>query len=595
MQTTLGSNKDDLLTQYRFAVEQALSKANFLNASDLSVIQAFTIFLVIVRRHDESRFCWSLIGLLVHLAQGMGLHRDGSHFGLGPFETEMRRRLWWALLVLDLRSAEELGSDLIIGEIMYDTQMPSNINDADISPTTVEFPEPREGRSDTATVLVRYEICNLARRLVRASSAAVTMCPKAGSMTLADRERTLLDVYQRVETKFLKQTLSDNEPLYWMAAVVARVIMAKMCLVIYQPMLFPGSEYQLSEDIRQRIYVSAIEIIEYSHILNKDNRCRQFRWLFLTYTNWHAIAYTLVETCSRPWSALVERGWEALNGYERDPVEYAKTANHTAVFQPLRKLFVRARRHRAAELARLRADPEEARRLDLEERMNPAKTRFGPVPGTEKKMDQVRERWLILVQRNGGSMPPQSRSDPSAPASAPSVSSEPTFPTPFMSKPDLPQRQQPQAVRTPTGSDLPTNIDLSDAAMNLMDDLMNQSTSFPMASLWPLPMNELSNQINTSGASPATGVNGMVPLDPIGPMVQPNVLRQQALALQTQPPKDDHLPPYLWSDPFTSMNTKFDDIGGEDTDMLGEEFDWQDWSQNIRGLEMEATQAQNRW
>lgn len=585
MRTNLSANQDDLLTQYRFAVEQSLAKANYLNTSDLAVIQAFTIFLIIVRRHDESRFCWSLTGLLVHLAQGMGLHRDGSHFNLNPLETEMRRRIWWGLLVLDLRSSEELGTDLMISELSYDTQMPSNINDADLTPTTNEFPEPKEGRSDTSAALVRYEICNLARKLLRAASAVVTMCPKAGEMSLADRERLLVEVYQRVEGRFMKHVLDESDPLYWMAAVVARVIMAKMCLVIYQPMLFPGSEHQLSNDIRLRIYVASIEVIEYGHLLNTDNRCRQFRWLFQTYTNWHAIAFTLIETCRRPWTALVERGWEAVNGYERDPVEYAKTANHTAVFLPLKKLFVRARRHRVAELTRLRANPQEARRLDQEERMNPIQARFGPVPGTENRMEHVRERWEKLVYPEGAAaMPPM---DPQA-FSTTSARSAPTFTQQFAQQ----QSQPMSGLQTPREKDIPSTINMNDAAMSFMDDMMTQNSGFPITALWPIHMNDIANQggapnIPTTSATPMTMSTSQNDLG------QPDALRQQSLGLQIEPPKEDYLPPYLWPDSFPSMNTKYDDLGGEDTDMLGEEFNWQDWSQNLRGLE--TKQAPNGW
>ncbi|KAF5003640.1 hypothetical protein FDECE_9811 [Fusarium decemcellulare] len=585
VRANLGVTKDDVLTQYRFAVEQALAKANFLNSSETSTIQAFVIFLVVVRRQDESRFCWSLTGLVVHLAQGMGLHRDGSHFGLSPFETEMRRRLWWALLVLDLRSADELGTDLIIGDLFYDTQMPSNINDADITPETVEFPEPREGRSDSAVALVRYEICNLSRRLVRASSASASFCPRGMTLSitsLADRERMLIDVYQRVEHKFLKHVLDETDPLYWMAAMIARIIMAKMCLVIYQPMLFPGSDGELSEDARQRVYVAAIEIIEYNHILNTDPRCKQYRWLFQTYTNWHAMAYFLIESCRRPWTPLVERGWQALNGYEGHPAEYVRTADYTSVILPIRKLYFRAGKHRAAEIARLRGNPEEARRLEFEERVNPAQARFGLVPGGEdNKMELVRDKWRFLVRSDGNNVPMSTPAELS-----------PTAP-PAMLQPGPPPSQS--RPRTPAAHEVPANIDLSDAAMGLMNELMQANTNFPMTSFYPL--NDIGSAEIKTAASTGPGTTPATTAAQI-PQQQPAQFGNMGQQFPQQPmqlPKDDNPPPYLWPDPFTSMNTGFDNSGGDDVDMLGDDFNWHDWSQNIRGLEMESTQGQKGW
>lgn len=97
----------NLIKQYQFGTEQALAKANFLNTSELLVVQAFTLFIILVRRYDDTRFSWTLTGLLIRICQSIGIHREGTNFSnLSPFDVEMRRRLWWAIIVLDLRSAE---------------------------------------------------------------------------------------------------------------------------------------------------------------------------------------------------------------------------------------------------------------------------------------------------------------------------------------------------------------------------------------------------------------------------------------------------------------------------------------------------------
>ncbi|KAM0543181.1 hypothetical protein ACHAPJ_012436 [Fusarium lateritium] len=584
VKANLGLNKEDVLAQYRFAVEQALAKANFLNSSDTAIIQAFVIFLLVVKNQDESRFCWSLTGLVAHLAQGMGLHRDGSHFGLSPFETEMRRRLWWSLLLLDVRSADELGTDLIIQDHDYDTQMPTNINDADIRPDSTEIPEAREGHSDCAVALVRFEIAGFGRRLVRLSSASMLVCPKGTlyeDTSLADRERMLIDVYQRVEHKFLKHVTSDTDPLYWTAATIARIIMAKMTLVIYQPVLFPGSEGEgvLSEEARERVYVAAIEIIEYNHILNNDPRCKQFRWLFKTYTNWQAMAYFLIASCRRPWTPLVERGWEALNDYESHPAQYVRSPDYISVVQPIRKLYMRANKHRAMEISRLRGNPEEARRLEFVERTNPRyQARFGQeADGAVNKMEEIREKWRFLVRSDGSNVPMSTPAELS-----------PVVP-PAMLDPTQAQAQAPSRPRTPSANEVPASLDLSDTTMGFMNELMSQNTNFPMATFWPL--NDVGTAQIKAANSMGTRTTPMTTTAQLPPqqMTQSGDIGQQFSQQPMQPLKDENPPPYLWSGPFPSINTNFDNVGVEDVDMLGEDFNWHDWSQNIRGMETEGT------
>lgn len=302
-------------------------------------------------------------------------------------------------MAIDLRSAQEMGTDLTISDRNFDTKLPLNINDADISPTSTGTVTAREGRTDTVVCIVRYEICALHRRLFTAMTELSPVDSDDIAKSLEERERMLIEVYDSIEQKFLKHTAEDDDPIYWMASLVARVIMAKTGLIIYQPVLFPGTGPELSNEIRSRLWVSTIEIVEYNYILNTDHRCRQWRWFFQTYRQWHAIAYMLLEVSSRPWTVTSERAWEAAQilGYDH-AMEGASTADHTAVWMPIKKLYIKAKRHRAAEIARLRVDPAAAQRLDVEDRLNPRPERLGSVPGMETRMTDLRLRWRKLVR-----------------------------------------------------------------------------------------------------------------------------------------------------------------------------------------------------
>lgn len=161
VKSNLAQDKTQLVKKYRFAVEQALARAGFLTSSEIVTVQAFVLFLVCIRRHDDSRTVWSLTGLVIRLGQALGLHRDGEPLGLSVFDTEMRRRLWWQIVVLDVRASEDFGSDPTIMEFSMDTKMPLNLNDADFSPTSDKKPEVRVGVSEMTFCLIRYEILNM--------------------------------------------------------------------------------------------------------------------------------------------------------------------------------------------------------------------------------------------------------------------------------------------------------------------------------------------------------------------------------------------------------------------------------------------------
>ncbi|KAL2809844.1 fungal-specific transcription factor domain-containing protein [Aspergillus granulosus] len=80
-------------------------------------------------------------GSLVHSAMIMGLHRDPSRFSkMSPFWAEIRRRLWAAILELDLQASVDIGVAPSIDPDQYDCDLPSNCDDADLTEDMLDGP-----------------------------------------------------------------------------------------------------------------------------------------------------------------------------------------------------------------------------------------------------------------------------------------------------------------------------------------------------------------------------------------------------------------------------------------------------------------------
>lgn len=313
-------------------------------------VQAFVLFLVCVRRHDDTRFVWALTGLAIRIAQSLGLHRDGTKFGLSPFDTEMRRRLWWQVCILDVRASEDHGSDPSIMDPSFDTEQPLNINDADLDPNATEPPTPRIGVSEMTFCLIRYEICSLSRRLSYTPPGPGPCRQSAQSWTLEDKERMIKETADKLEDKYL-QYCENAGPLYWVSATVARLITAKMSLIVYHPFTQPGKPTSLSQDVKDRLFMASIEIMEYSQRLESEISTKQWGWLFHTYIQWHAIAYILGELSCRPQSIIVERAWRAMDVVFSEWDGAVFKTKTGLLWQPMRKLLARARRKREENLA----------------------------------------------------------------------------------------------------------------------------------------------------------------------------------------------------------------------------------------------------
>ncbi|KAL4886412.1 fungal-specific transcription factor domain-containing protein [Aspergillus karnatakaensis] len=293
-----------LIQRYRFATEQALARANFLHASSLEVLQALVLFLIGVWRTGDACFMWTMTALAYRLAQCLGLHRDGTKLGLGSFQIEMRRRLWWYIYLLDVQSCEHQPSSSQIYEGTYDTALPLNINDSDISPEMTGSTAENTGYTEMTFLLIRCEINTRHRRM---SQAGFNL--DSGQPALEHTIEALIEINTVVEDKYLRYC-NLNDPIQWVAATVTRLALARSWLVAHFSLLEnKAMDVTIWKEHREALFLTAIEVVEFSYLLENSEQTAHWAWMFEMYRQWYALAFVLSELCVRPESAVVDRAW----------------------------------------------------------------------------------------------------------------------------------------------------------------------------------------------------------------------------------------------------------------------------------------------
>ncbi|WVQ71091.1 hypothetical protein IAR50_000616 [Cryptococcus sp. DSM 104548] len=67
---------------------------------------------------------WPILGTAIKIAQSIGLHRDGSHFGLSQYEIEERRVAWWDIVSIDKYQSLCFGRPSSTSGRWSDTKLP---------------------------------------------------------------------------------------------------------------------------------------------------------------------------------------------------------------------------------------------------------------------------------------------------------------------------------------------------------------------------------------------------------------------------------------------------------------------------------------
>jgi hypothetical protein len=181
----------DIVTGHLFsATTSALNATAFPRSPTTNSLIAFLIVQTCNIREEDPLSTCSFIGmsmrigelydlrvacrmtLTILIAQQMGLHRDGSLFGLGEVECEVRRRVWWHIMHLDVQGAIATGLPPLGGssEDSFDTKMVSELRDEFIGcdNSTTDGPAVDKSRVSPAMILAvgRCETALLLRKII---------------------------------------------------------------------------------------------------------------------------------------------------------------------------------------------------------------------------------------------------------------------------------------------------------------------------------------------------------------------------------------------------------------------------------------------
>ncbi|KIW58640.1 hypothetical protein PV05_03141 [Exophiala xenobiotica] len=312
-QNLLQEERRTLLDRYRFGIEQALAKANFMSNPNVPTLQALTLYLTCARQSANKTYIWSMTGLLIRLASKLGLHRDPVALGLPPFQSEMRRRLWWQILILDIRTAEDNDLDPLICEHHFDTKFPANVNDVDLDVNMTEAIAESQHRTEMLFTLTRLEVSYGARKLVFSPKfTADNGYPSLSSQGRIDMIESLL---KNIEQKYLRDC-DTKIPIGFLAATATRMVLAKIKLTLSHPARSRASG--ISHDGLQELIENSIEIVEYAHTLRSSEKYSPWVWLFQTYIEWDAVAFLLHSINAVQFPTLLERAWKTVSTFFRE-------------------------------------------------------------------------------------------------------------------------------------------------------------------------------------------------------------------------------------------------------------------------------------
>ncbi|KAH8170623.1 fungal specific transcription factor domain-containing protein [Sarocladium implicatum] len=326
----IGMPRDDAIERFTKGLKIVLVQLDFVKNYNMVVLQALVLYATALQGRYDRHAAWVLNGTVLRIAQKMGYHRDGEALNLPPFETEMRRRIWWQIISNDVKYALFSGLNRSLFPVHWDTKRPSNLNDADMYPGLTAPAKDRNGPTEMAYVLITTEITKSLGRIAKNPGFDAAILGRSrdyarGNETLeaANMEEYQaivrdLDVnVQEIERRFVDRSAGK---VHEAALIIRQLIISKAL-----EMLGAGDHaVHTPQDRLMRILVNNLEdACAWQTSMAKYG----FRWAPQMHFNAEVLTLLTILLAETPDAPIAHRAWDAIEACYREQLGLHNTAH----------------------------------------------------------------------------------------------------------------------------------------------------------------------------------------------------------------------------------------------------------------------------
>ncbi|KAL8639768.1 MAG: hypothetical protein Q9228_003229 [Teloschistes exilis] len=312
-QTIFAASKEDLLMRYHFACQQALLNCGFIRTTDHDCLTALFFYLVSIEPNANAYSLSSLLGLTIRIAHRIGIQSESTLAQCTILEAEMRRRLWWAIILFDARIGGRSQSKTVTLEPSWDCMVPLNVSDSDLRPEMKIRPT-NQARSEALFAVMRCELGDYVRHssfYLDFSNPALRPLAKHVQNGSSPGGSGLVKLEESIEEQHFKSLDLEN-PIHFMTVWTTRGQLAKDRLLEHNAR-FSNSSAGKTEAQRDAATSYAFRMLECDTKIMTCPLTKRFRWFNRFYFPFPAYIQIVQDVRRRPHGAFARRAWEIMS------------------------------------------------------------------------------------------------------------------------------------------------------------------------------------------------------------------------------------------------------------------------------------------
>ncbi|KAF5534017.1 C6 transcription factor [Fusarium mexicanum] len=334
-ETMFKQTKEELSTKFQFGCQQALLNSNFLRTSSRDCLTALYLYLVSVRPANHPKSISSMLAVAMRIAQRMGLPSETINARSSVLEAEMRRRLWWSLVLFDSRVSalgDHKTTSLLPG---WDCALPMNVSDSELREETKNAPKVQEQATEAIFAVVRSELGEYTRNSpFYIAFTNPLMKPLAKKLPEGGADA----LERMIEEKYLKFCDADNR-LHYMTLWTARSSIAT-CRLMNDFLVYLESSTTYNQASHEAAVSYAIDWLECDAKLSSSPLTKGFRWFLQLYFPFPAYIRIIQHLKTQPFSSIAEKGWKVMKDNYQARYEGADADRWHPIFKPFANIVL---------------------------------------------------------------------------------------------------------------------------------------------------------------------------------------------------------------------------------------------------------------
>jgi hypothetical protein len=251
------------------------------------------------------------------------------------FETELRRRLLFAIGVLDTHSALDRGTKPIMPSTAFHTP-PLNLNDEDFSPPSNVPIGPSFGLTDMSHSAMTYEAMICQRKLYELSEKAEDPWQNW------PQKLGLVEAYGEYVESLSSLVNESSRPSERLMKISGRKIFVSLQLILRRPPYRQSKDIVPPWDDFDILEAGSGVLKQHMQPMPPELQC----WAWKNWVQWHALAVVLAELTLRPIGPLSDRAYSIATKSFRHYAKIVADSESGMLWRPIAKLMRRVQRTR---------------------------------------------------------------------------------------------------------------------------------------------------------------------------------------------------------------------------------------------------------